>query len=259
MNTPQPHLKRLHNKVAIITGAASGFGRATALSSAREGAHVVVADLQVEAGQALVTTLQGQGHRALFVHCDVSREDSVQALVQATLAAFGQLDVVVNNAGTTHRNKPALDVTSDEFDRMFAVNVKSLFWMSQAAVPHLKTTRGCMVNVASTTGVRPGPGLTWYSASKAAMINLTKGLGLELARDQIRVNAVCPMIGETALLEQFMGMPDTPDNRQRFLARIPLGRFTRPEDVAEAVVYLASDAANFLTGVCLDVDGGRNI
>lgn len=250
---------RLQGKTAIITGAASGFGRSTAMSFAREGAQVVVADLQAEAGQALVSELQQQGHPALFLHCDVSREDSVQALVQATVAAFGKLDVVVNNAGTTHRNKPALDVTSEEFDRMFAVNVKSLYWMTQAAVPHLKASKGNMVNVASTTGVRPGPGLTWYSASKAAMINLTKGLGLELARDQVRVNAVCPMIGETAMLEQFMGMPDTPDNRQRFLARIPLGRFTRPEDVAEAVVYLASDAASFLTGVCLDVDGGRNI
>lgn len=250
---------RLQGKTAIITGAASGFGRSTALRFASEGAQVVVADLQAGPGQALVDQLQQQGQPALFVACDVSREDNVQALVQATVSAFGQLDVVVNNAGTTHRNKPALEVTSEEFDRMFAVNVKSLYWMSQAAVPHLKATRGCMVNIASTTGVRPGPGLTWYSASKAAMINLTKGLGLELARDQVRVNAVCPMIGETAMLEQFMGMPDTPENRQKFLARIPLGRFTRPEDVAEAVLYLASDAAAFLTGVCLDVDGGRNI
>lgn len=259
MNTPPSPALRLQGKAAIITGAASGFGRATAQSFAREGALVVVADLQSGPGQALVSELQQQGHQALFVQCDVSLEDSVQALVQATIAAFGQLDVVVNNAGTTHRNKPALEVTSQEFDRMFAVNVKSLYWMTQAAVPHLKSSKGCMVNVASTTGVRPGPGLTWYSASKAAMINLTKGLALELAREQIRVNAVCPMIGETAMLEQFMGMPDTPENRQRFLARIPLGRFTRPEDVAQAVVYLASDAAGFLTGVCLDVDGGRNI
>jgi NAD(P)-dependent dehydrogenase (short-subunit alcohol dehydrogenase family) len=250
---------RMQGKTAVITGAASGFGRSTAMCFAREGAQVVVADLQAEAGQALVSAMQQQGQQALFVQCDVSREDSVQALVQAAVATFGKLDVVVNNAGTTHRNKPALDVTSEEFDRMFAVNVKSLYWMVQAAVPHLKASKGNMVNVASTTGVRPGPGLTWYSASKAAMINLTKGLGLELARDQVRVNAVCPMIGETAMLEQFMGMPDTPENRQRFLARIPLGRFTRPEDVAEAVVYLASDAASFLTGVCLDVDGGRNI
>ncbi len=250
---------RMQGKTAVITGAASGFGRSTAMCFAREGAQVVVADLQAEAGQALVSAMQQQGQQALFVQCDVSREDSVQALVQAAVATFGKLDVVVNNAGTTHRNKPALDVTSEEFDRMFAVNVKSLYWMAQAAVPHLKASKGNMVNVASTTGVRPGPGLTWYSASKAAMINLTKGLGLELARDQVRVNAVCPMIGETAMLEQFMGMPDTPENRQRFLARIPLGRFTRPEDVAEAVVYLASDAASFLTGVCLDVDGGRNI
>ena len=254
--TPSP---RLQGKTAIITGAASGFGRATALSFVREGAQVVVADLQAEAGQALVRALQQQGHRALFVPCDVSREDSVQALVQVTLATFGQLDVVVNNAGTTHRNKPALDVTSEEFDRMFSVNVKSLYWMSQAAVPHLKASRGCMVNVASTTGVRPGPGLTWYSASKAAMINLTKGLALEFAKSGVRINAVCPMIGETAMLGDFMGMEDTPANRERFFMRIPLGRFTRPADVASAVTFLASDESSYLTGVCLDVDGGRNI
>jgi NAD(P)-dependent dehydrogenase (short-subunit alcohol dehydrogenase family) len=250
---------RLQGKTTIITGAASGFGRATALRFAREGAQVVVADLQIGSGQALVNELTQEGYQALFVHCDVSLEDNVQTLVKATIETFKKLDVVINNAGTTHRNKPALEVTSEEFDRMFSVNVKSLYWMAQAAVPHLKDTKGCMVNVASTTGVRPGPGLAWYSASKAAMINITKGLGLELARDHVRVNAVCPMIGETAMLEQFMGMPDTPENRQRFLARIPLGRFTRPEDVAEAVLYLASDAANFLTGVCIDVDGGRNI
>jgi len=250
---------RLQGKTTIITGAASGFGRATALRFAREGAQVVVADLQIGSGQALVSELAQEGYQALFVHCDVSLEDNVQTLVKTTIETFKKLDVVVNNAGTTHRNKPALEVTSEEFDRMFLVNVKSLYWMAQAAVPHLKDTSGCMVNVASTTGVRPGPGLAWYSASKAAMINITKGLGLELARDHVRVNAVCPMIGETAMLEQFMGMPDSPENRQRFLARIPLGRFTRPEDVAEAVLYLASDAANFLTGVCLDVDGGRNI
>ena len=166
----------------------------------------------------------------------------------------------MNNAGTTHRNKPALQVTEDEFDRVYRVNVKSLFWAAQAVLPHFVAQGGgCMVNVASTTGVRPGPGLTWYSGSKAALINLTKGLALEFAKSGVRINAVNPMIGETAMLGDFMGMEDTPANRDRFLSRIPLGRFTRPADVASAVTFFASDEASYLTGVCLDVDGGRNI
>lgn len=250
---------RLQGKVAIVTGAASGFGREIARSFAREGAAVVVADLQHVAGEAVAAELRSSGAQARFAHCDVSREDDVQALVDAAVQAFGRLNIVVNNAGTTHRNKPALEVTSEEFDRMFSVNLKSVFWMTRAAMPHLRSVRGCMVNIASTTGVRPGPGLVWYSTSKAAMINATRGLAMEFAAQGVRVNAVCPMIGETALLEQFMGMPDTPENRQRFLARIPLGRFTQPQDVAHAALYLASDEAQFLTGVCLDVDGGRNI
>jgi len=258
MTAPHP-AGRLQGKVAIVTGAASGFGREIARSFAREGAAVVVADLQDAAGEAVAAELRAAGARAQFAQCDVSRESDVQATVASALDCLGGLHIVVNNAGTTHRNKPALDVTSEEFDRMFAVNLKSVFWMARAAVPHLRSVRGCMLNVASTTGVRPGPGLVWYSSSKAAMINATKGLALELAAQGVRVNAVCPMIGETALLEQFMGMPDTPENRQRFLARIPLGRFTQPRDVAQAALFLASDEAQFLTGVCLDVDGGRNI
>ena len=172
----------------------------------------------------------------------------------------GGLHIVVNNAGTTHRNKPALQVTEEEFDRVYRVNLKSLYWSAQFALPHFTAQgHGVMVNVASTTGVRPGPGLTWYSGSKAAMINITKGLALEFARGGIRINAVNPMIGETPMMADFMGMEDTPANREKFLARIPLGRFTQPNDVASAVAFLASDDASFLTGVCLDVDGGRNI
>jgi 3-oxoacyl-[acyl-carrier protein] reductase len=169
----------------------------------------------------------------------------------------------VNNAGVTHRNQPALAISEEEFDRVFRVNVKSLFHMSRAAVPAMRANPGggggVFVNVASTTGNRPGPGLCWYSASKGAVITASKGLALELARERIRVCVVNPMLGETGLLEQFMGQPDTPENRERFLARIPLGRLTRPADVAEAAVYLASDEAAYLTGTCLEVDGGRSL
>jgi NAD(P)-dependent dehydrogenase (short-subunit alcohol dehydrogenase family) len=246
---------RLHNKVAVVTGAASGFGASIAERFAQEGARVVVVDLNLEKGQEVANRIGG-----LACRCDVSSSADIEQLLQFTLAQFGRLDIVVNNAGTTHPNKPAGEVTEAEFDRLYQVNVKSLFHMNRLVTPIFRQQGGgVFVNVASTTGVRPGPGLCWYSASKGAVITASKGLALELAKDQIRVCVINPMIGETPLMEQFMGMPDTPENRQKFLARIPLGRFTRPLDVAHAAVYLASDEAAFLTGVCLDVDGGRNI
>jgi 3-oxoacyl-[acyl-carrier protein] reductase len=246
---------RLHNKVAVVTGAASGFGASIAERFAQEGARVVVVDLNLEKGQEVAKRIGG-----LACRCDVSSSADIEQLLQFTLSQFGRLDIVVNNAGTTHPNKPAGEVTEAEFDRLYQVNVKSLFHMNHLVTPLFRQQGGgVFVNVASTTGVRPGPGLCWYSASKGAVITASKGLALELAKDQIRVCVINPMIGETPLMEQFMGMPDTPENRQKFLARIPLGRFTRPLDVAHAAVYLASDEAAFLTGVCLDVDGGRNI
>jgi NAD(P)-dependent dehydrogenase (short-subunit alcohol dehydrogenase family) len=252
---------RLQGRSAIVTGAASGFGAAIAERFASEGARVMVADLNAEAGQAVAARIGGR-----FTRCDVASGADVQALVQHTVQAFGRLDIVVNNAGVTHANQPAIEVAEDEFDRLYRVNVKSLFHMHRAAVPAMRaspdlegTGKGVFVNVASTTGVRPGPGLCWYSGSKGAVIATSKGLALELARERIRVCVVNPMIGETPMLHQFMGVPDTPANRERFLARIPLGRFTQPADVAAAAAYLASDDAAFITGVCLDVDGGRNI
>lgn len=251
---------QLDNKIAIVTGGASGFGAAIARRLARAGAAVMVADLNEEGARRLADEIGGAGGRAAALRCDVASEADFRALVAATKRQLGGLHILVNNAGTTHRNKPALQVTEEEFDRVYRVNLKSVFWSAQAAIPgFIEQGGGCIVNVASTTGVRPGPGLTWYSGSKAAMINLTKGLALEFARHQVRVNAVNPMIGETAMLGDFMGMEDTPENRDRFLARIPLGRFTRPEDVASAVAFLASDEAAYLTGLSLDVDGGRNI
>jgi NAD(P)-dependent dehydrogenase (short-subunit alcohol dehydrogenase family) len=250
----------LEQKIAIVTGGASGFGAATAVRLAQAGAKVMVADLNLVGAEKVSAQIVASGGQASSVVVDIADRASFENMVAETRLRLGGLDILVNNAGTTHRNKPALEVTEEEFDRVYRVNVKSLFWSAQAVLPgFVKQGQGCIVNVASTTGVRPGPGLTWYSGSKAAMINLTKGLALEFARSGVRINAVNPMIGETAMLADFMGMEDTPANRERFLSRIPLGRFTRPNDVASAVTFLVSDEASYLTGVCLDVDGGRNI
>lgn len=249
-----------NDKVAIVTGGASGFGAAIARRLSSNGVAIMIADLNLAGAQGVADEITGSGGRAAAMRCDVSAEGDVRELVETTRHSLGGLHIMVNNAGATHRNQPSLQVTEEEFDRVYRVNLKSLYWSTQVVMPvFVAQGGGCFVNVASTTGVRPGPGLVWYSGSKAAMINLTKGLALEHARDGVRVNAVNPMIGETALLADFMGVEDTPANRERFLARIPLGRFTRPADVASAVAFLASDEASYLTGVCLDVDGGRNI
>ncbi|MCX7265221.1 MAG: glucose 1-dehydrogenase [Limnohabitans sp.] len=250
----------LNQKIAIVTGGASGFGAAIAQRMATAGARIVVADLNAIGAQSIAEKIIAAGGQAISVEADISQRDSFENMVLTTRQAFGGLDILVNNAGTTHRNKPALQVTEEEFDRIFKVNVKGIYWAAQAVLPgFVQQGSGCIVNVASTTGVRPGPGLAWYSSSKAAVLNLTKGLALEFAKSGVRINAVSPMIGETGMLVDFMGADDTPANRERFLARIPLGRFTSPNDVASAVTFLSSDEASYLTGVCLDVDGGRNI
>lgn len=249
---------RLQNKVAIVTGGASGFGRGIAERFAAEGCAVIVNDLAREAGERVAAAIRAAGGRAQFAHGDVSKGADVKGLLDAALAHFGRLDIVVNNAGTTHRNRPLLEVDEATFDRVYAVNVKSIYWTAQHMVPYFRTRGGgCFVNIASTAGVRPRPGLVWYNGSKGAVIVTSKAMAAELGPDRIRVNCVNPVIGETGLLEDFMGMPDTPENRRKFLATIPLGRFSRPLDVANACLYLASDEAEFVTGACLEVDGGR--
>jgi 3-oxoacyl-[acyl-carrier protein] reductase len=249
---------RLAGKVAIVTGAASGFGRGIAEKFAEEGCAVIVSDIAQEAGEMVAGIIRSKTERAQFVRCDVSRSDDVKALLDATLKHFGKLDIVVNNAGTTHRNQPLLNVDEATFDRIYAVNVKSIYLTAIHMVPYFRTAGGgCFINIASTAGVRPRPGLTWYNGTKGAVIITSKGMAAELGPDNIRVNCVNPVIGETGLLEQFMGMPDTPENRKKFLATIPLGRFSKPEDIAAACVFYASDEAAFITGTCLEVDGGR--
>lgn len=249
---------RLAGKVAIVTGAASGFGRGIAERFADEGCAVIVSDIAWEAGEMVAGIIRSKTERAHFVACDVSRGDDVKALLDATLKHFGKLDIVVNNAGTTHRNQPLLNVDEATFDRIYAVNVKSIYLSAIHMVPYFRQAGGgCFINIASTAGVRPRPGLTWYNGSKGAAIMTSRSMAVELAPDRIRVNIVNPVAGETALLSEFMGGQDTPEIRAKFVASIPLGRLSRPLDIANAALYLASDEAEFITGVCLEVDGGR--
>lgn len=249
---------RLKDKIAIVTGAGSGFGEGIAKRFAEEGCKVVVADINDAGGQRVTAEISATGAKAAFVHADVSKDADWANLVKATREAFGGLHIVINNAGTTHRNQPMLDVSEEMFDRIYAVNVKSLFHSAKHCVPHFRQQGGgVFVNVASTAGVRPRPGLTWYNGSKGAAIMTSRSMAVELAPDRIRVNIINPVAGETALLSEFMGGQDTPEIRAKFVATIPLGRLSRPRDVANAALYLASDEAEFITGVCLEVDGGR--
>ena len=250
---------RLEHKIAIVTGAGSGFGAGIARRYAEEGASVVVNDID-EAGAARVAAdIRGRGGRAVVCTADVSVDADVARLVQAALTEFGRLDVVVNNAGTTHRNQPMLDVTEAMFDRIYRVNVKSLFLSARHVVPHFRAQGGgVFITIASTAGVRPRPGLTWYNGSKGAAIVTSRSMAAELARDNIRVNIINPVAGETAMLADFMG-EDTPQKRAQFVATIPLGRLSQPTDIATAAVFFASDEAAFITGACLEVDGGRCI
>jgi 3-oxoacyl-[acyl-carrier protein] reductase len=247
---------RLQGKTALVTGAAGGFGEGIARLYVAEGAKVVLADLDGGKAEALAKEL---GPTTVALAGDVSNGADVQAMVQKAVDHFGGLDIVVNNAGTTHRNGPILDVDEASFDRVYAVNVKSIFWMVQAAVPVFRQQGrgGSIINISSTAGLRPRPGLVWYNGTKGAVNTMTMCMATELAADKIRVNAVCPVMGATGLLEQFMGLPDTPENRQKFLAGIPLGRLSTPADIANACLWLGEDASSFITGVLLPVDGGR--
>ena len=238
---------RLEHKSAIVTGAGSGFGAGIARRYAEEGASIVVNDIDEAGAARVVADIRAR------VDADVAR------LVQAALAEFGRLDVVVNNVGTTHRNQPMLDVTEAMFDRIYRVNVKSLFLSARHVVPHFRAQGGgVFITIASTAGVRPRPGLTWYNGSKGAAIVTSRSMAAELARDNIRVNIINPVAGETAMLADFMG-EDTPQKRAQFVATIPLGRLSQPTDIATAAVFFASDEAAFITGACLEVDGGRCI
>ncbi len=249
---------RLKDKIAIVTGGGSGFGEGIAKRFAQEGCSVVVNDLRPEGGERVTKEISSAGGKARFMQADVSKSADWERLVKQTLATYGGLNIVVNNAGYTHKNQPMLNVPEEQFDRIYAVNVKSLFWSTRHVVPVFRNAGGgVFITIASTAGIRPRPGLTWYNGSKGAAILTSRSMAVELAPDKIRVNIINPVMGETGMLEDFMGMPDTPENRKKFLGTIPLGRLSRPLDIANAALYLASDEAEFITGACVEVDGGR--
>ncbi len=246
---------RLEGKIAIVTGAGGGFGAGIAKRFAQEGARVVCVDIRREAAEQVAAEIGGE---AIGVGAEVGSGADVAASVAAARKAFGVPHILVNNAGTTHRNRPLLEVTEADFDRVFRVNVKSIFHYVREVAPLMRDNGGGVIlTVSSTAALRPRPGLTWYNASKGAASLASKSLALELAPWNIRVNALCPVMGATGLLEEFMGVPDTPQNRQKFVATIPLGRMSRASDIAAAALFLASDEAVFITGIDLPVDGGR--
>ena len=251
---------RLQGKVAVVTGAGSGFGAGIARFFAAEGGRVVLADIIGDSAEAVAAEIDQAGGAAVGLAADVTDRAQVKTMISAALDTYGRVDVLVNNAGVAHRNKPMTEVTEEEFDHIYAVNVKAIYLSALEAIPLLRAQGGgCILNTSSTAALRPRPGLTVYNSSKGAVNVLTKSMAVELAPDNIRVNALCPVIGETALTETFMGMPDTPENRKKFEATIPLGRFSTPLDIAHAAAFLASDEAAFVTGVTLEVDGGRCI
>jgi 3-oxoacyl-[acyl-carrier protein] reductase len=246
---------RLAGKVAIVTGAASGFGAGIATQFVNEGARVIIADLNGDGAQGLASQL---GAAALAVRADVSRDADIAALAEAATAFGGRVDIVVNNAGIGQLPKPLESVDEAEFDRLLQVNVKSVYLTARHLVPAMKAAGGgAILNIASTGGVSPRPNLAWYNASKGWMIAATRAMAIELARAKIRVNAINPVAGDTPLLATFMGGQDTAEGRERILTTIPLRRLSTPADIAAAAVFLCSDEASMITGVALEVDGGR--
>ncbi len=251
---------RLCGKTAIVTGAAAGFGEAMARRFAAEGARVVIADLNGRGADRVAAEICAEHEgAAVALRADVTVRADVAAMAEAARTLGERVDILVNNAGYTHRNQPMTEVDEATFDRVMAVNVKAIYLAAQVFVPIMAGQGGgVFLNTASTAGLSPRAGLTWYNGSKGAAITLSKSMAVELAPKNIRVNCLCPVAGETAMLADFMG-EDTPEMRAKFIATIPWGRLSRPDDVAGAALYLVSDEADMVTGVALEVDGGRCI
>ncbi len=250
---------RVKDKSIIVTGAGGGIGEGIARRLAAEGAKVIVNDINVALGEKVVAAITKAGGTASFFKADVTQSGEVKALVAAAAERYGKLDVMINNAGWTHRNQPALDVSEDDFDKCYAINVKSIYLATVHATPVFREQGGgVFINIASTAGVRPRPGLTWYNGSKGAVITTSKSLAAELGPDNIRVNCINPVFNpDTGLSAEFAGGPVDEERKARFRSTIPLGRFSTALDVANAALYLASDEADFISGVCIEVDGAR--
>ncbi|KAL1850263.1 hypothetical protein Plec18167_007369 [Paecilomyces lecythidis] len=249
---------RLQGKVAIVTGGGSGFGAAIARRFGNEGAKVILTDINAENGEKVAAE---NAANLVFQKQDVTKVDDWKAVVNVAVEKFGRVDILVNNAGTTYRNKPTLEVTEEEWERVFQVNVKSIFHAVKTVIPRLieQGNGGSVINISSTGASRPRPGLVWYNATKGAVSNATKGLAAEYGPRNIRVNSVCPLLSGTGLFQMFTGVPDTPENRKNFIAQVPLGRLTDPNDIANTVLFLASDEGQFINGTELVVDGGKCI
>lgn len=252
--------KKLNGLVAVVTGGGSGFGEHICRAYAKEGAKILVADRDETKGEAVADSLRGEGANALFQRVDVAVGQDMTELAEATIKAFGRADIMVNNAGMSHPNQPMLEVDEEFFDRLYAVNVKSIYLSARAFVPIFRRQKsGCFINIGSTAAVRPRPGLSWYNGTKGAVTLISKSMAVELAPDNIRSNVIHPAIADTPLLTTFMGSEDSPESRKKFIDTIPLGRLCQPADVANAALFFADPASSFITGTCLEVDGGRCI
>ena len=249
---------RLKNKVAIITGGASGFGKGIVEKFVKEGAKVVIADINYESAKELQNVI---GDRAIAVNVDVSKKNEVDDMIEKTVKHFSEVNILVQNAAIGMKPQSLLDTSEELFDRLFAVNVKSVYLGAKAVIPVFKNqgTGGVILNTVSTAALRPRPGLTIYNSTKGALIPMTKALALEVAEYGIRVNGICPVAGETPMLKDFLGSANPEENHKKFISTVPLGRLAEPEDVANASLYLCSEEANFITGVMLEIDGGRSI
>lgn len=246
---------RLEGKTAIVTGGASGFGAGIVRKFVAEGARVMIVDINADGADGLAKEV---GNDAFGYACNIANGGAVSDMAEHAIDQMGKVDILVNNAGVTHLPQPMEEITDEEFDRVYLVNCKSVYLTARSLVPHMKTAGGAILNVASTAGLSPRPNLSWYNASKGWMITATKSMAVELAASQVRVNAICPVAGETPLLSSFMG-EDTPEMRAKFLSTIPIGRFSTPGDMGNAACFLCSDEASMITGVAMEVDGGRCI